>query len=135
MLVDLATTMDDFADVGSKVSTSKTDLKRPRDEGHARTGLRVYETLPPQLLNAYGEAKFSKLPDSEVWKNLSKPLKSGAMYMTEFCSASDERRGIAANRWLHAMVMYCQHQLDEKTKQQNKAIMDTKKYDELYVEI
>ena len=130
--------MDDFAELGSKVSSSKGALKRMReddDKGQARPWLKVFETLPPQLLNAYGEAKYGKLPDSEVWKNLCKPLKSGAMYCTEFCSPSEERRGIATNRWLHAMVLYCNYQNDETVKKHNEAILKPAKYVELYKEI
>ena len=55
--------------------------------------------------------------------------------MTEFCSPTDERRGIAANRWLHAVVTYCKHQQSDKIKMQNKALLNEKKYEELYAEI
>ena len=30
------------------------------------------------MLNAYGEAKYARLGNPEVWKHMTKPLKSGA---------------------------------------------------------
>ena len=129
----VSSNVDDLGDIPQTV----LDLgeNRVREEGQARTYLKVYETLPPQLLNAYGEATYCKLSDCEVWKQLSKPLKSGAMYMTEFCAASEERRGIAANRWLHAVVLYCHYQVTEGIKAENKALLNTQVFDELYTEI
>ena len=129
--------MDDFGDLGSK-SSSKGAGKRMReddDKGQARILLKVFETLPPQLLNAYGEAKYGKLPDADVWKHLCKPLKSGAMYCTEFCSVSEERRGVATNRWLQTIIAYCQYQNEDKVKKQNEAILKPENYRELYEEI
>jgi len=72
------------------------------DRGEKRPWLKAFETAPVQMLNAYGEAKYARLGNPEVWKNMTKPLKSGAEYMTEFASKEVERRGIAANRWLHS---------------------------------
>ena len=89
-----------------------------------RKWLKVFETLPPQLLCAYGEAKYAKMSDPEVWRNLSQPPKSGAMYRTELCSKETERRGIGVNRWLKADLDYCVYQLDENVKKQNQVLLD-----------
>ena len=35
-------------------------------KGEKRKYLKIFETLPPQLHNAYGEAKFMKLDDATV---------------------------------------------------------------------
>ena len=127
--------MDDFGEVSKSAKGSGKRMREGEDQGQMRPWLKVFETLPPQLLNAYGAAKFGTLQDAEVWQHLCKPLKSGAMYCTEFCSASEERRGIAANRWLHAVVLYCEYQIDPKVKKQNESILNKAKYDELYAEI
>ena len=77
-----------------------------KDKGAKRTYLRVYETLPPQMLNAYGPGKFQKLSDRAVWTSMTEPLKSGAMYMSELCSKERERQGVGINRALHAFKVY-----------------------------
>ena len=79
--------------------------------------------MPAQLLSAYGEAKFGKLSDQDVWGHLSQPLKSGAMYCTELCSKDAERRGTGINRWLHAMLSYCRYQKAPDVMKQNQFIM------------
>ena len=43
--------------------------KTSPDKGVAREYLKVWETAPAQLLNAYGVAKFVEMPDVEVWKH------------------------------------------------------------------
>ena len=54
---------DDF---GPSTGTSKTAKRALGDsKGAKRSWLKVYETLPPQMLNAYGPAKFAKMSDSE----------------------------------------------------------------------
>ena len=40
-----------------------------REQGHKREWLQVFETLPPQMLNAYGPAKFAKMSDESVWQS------------------------------------------------------------------
>ena len=130
---------DDFGNIQGN------DSQTPGKSGIAPSGsaassekrkwLKVFETLPPQLLCAYGEAKFAKMADEEVWKNFSQPLKSGAMYMTELCSKETERRGIGVNRWLKADLDFCVYQLDENVKKQNQALLDATKFKELYAEI
>ena len=116
-----------------KGEKSKAAVKE--GSGIKRPWLKCFETLPPQLLNAYGEAKFSKLSDAEVWRNFCEPLKSGAEYMTELCANDHERRGVGINRWLHAMVMYCEYQLDPMVKRWNEALLVSQKCEELYDEI
>ena len=105
------------------------------DEGAAREYLKVFETLPATLLNVYGEAKYVKLADAEVWKNLCQPMKSGAKYMTELCSSDEERRGVGLNRWLHALLVFCKYQNTDVVKKQNKFLLQAKLTDELYTEI
>ena len=50
-----------------------------------REELRVYETMPAQMLNAYGMAGFAQMGHQKVWEDLNKPLKTGAKYMSEYC--------------------------------------------------
>ena len=54
-----------------------------QDSGGPRSYLKCFETLGPQMLNAYGEAKYAKMADEDIWKHMSKEQKSGAMWMTE----------------------------------------------------
>ena len=42
-----------------------------------REWLKVYETLPAQLLNVYGEAKYGGMADKAVWEHLNKPFTVG----------------------------------------------------------
>ena len=127
---------DDFAENGSdgaaQSSQVSTEKKRPAEK---RAWLKVYETLPCQMLNAYGPAKFAKLSDETVWAALSEPLKSGGMYMTELCSMEPERRGVGINRMLHAMKLYCEYQKTADVMKQNKAIIKEAMYDKVYQEI
>ena len=46
-----------------------------------------YATAPSQLLNCYGAARFAKLSDELMWRELCKPQKSGDVWHTEMCSA------------------------------------------------
>ena len=102
---------DDFGSLTEPLETPLKGYKRQHpDTGKEREWLRVYETVPAQMLNAYGEAKHTKLSDAVVWEAMTRPLKSGAKYMTEYASADRERRGIAANRWLKALLDYCEYQ-------------------------
>ena len=130
----IPSTMDDF---GPMNTPQKSDRKRMRadEQGAEREWLRVYETGPAQMLNAYGQAKHVKLTDPVVWDAVSKPLKSGAKYMTEYASQSKERRGIAANRWLKSLLDYLEYQETEKGRKQNKVIMKEAMYEEFYEEI
>lgn len=126
---------DDFGDVRSKKEEPDAKKYRPGEKGETRPWIKVFETLPAQLLNVFGEAKYAKMSDEEVWKHFDTPLSSGAQYMTELCSKGDERRGIGLNRWLHAMVLYCEYQKDPETKKKNEALLKEDKAKELYAEI
>ena len=126
---------DDIGIIG-QASKSKGGLKSTaEDKGQKREYLKIFETLPPQMLNAYGPAKFAKLSDELVWKHFNQPLKSGGPYMTEFCSKEAERRGIGANRWLHAVMLFCQYQMEDGIKKQNEGLLIEEKCAELYAEI
>ena len=89
------------------------------DKGESRPWLRVYETAPAQLLNAYGVSKVVTMSDASVWDALVEPLSSGAMYGTELASETPERRGVGLNRACHALVEYCSLQLSENTRKAN----------------
>ena len=82
-----------------------TPPKRARyDKGERRPFLRVYETAPAQMLNAYGVSKVVTMPDSAVWDALVEPLSTGARYGTELASETPERRGVGLNRACHALL-------------------------------
>ena len=128
--------VDDFADLSSGIGKSAAKgVSKENDQGEKRPWLRVYETLPPQMLNAYGPAKFAKMSDQSVWTAISEPLKSGAEYMSELCSSQAERRGVGINRTLHALKLYCEYQQDPKIREQNKKVLNEKIQEELYQEI
>ena len=92
--------MDDFGNLREKVSDPvRKKARLMEDGGSERPWLKVYETLPPQLLNAYGEAKYTRMPDEKVWDSFSSPQKTGAKYMTELCSNERERRGVGIIRF------------------------------------
>ena len=64
---------DDFGPIG-KASKNSPDMgakRKAEDQGEQRQYLKVFETLGPQLLNAYGEAKFTKVEDKDVWEAFS----------------------------------------------------------------
>ena len=48
------------------------------EQGEKRKWLKIYETLPNQLLNAYGAAKCIKMSDSDMWAEMKRPLATGA---------------------------------------------------------
>jgi len=104
------------------------------DKGTKRTWLKVFETMPVQMLNAYGQAKFARRSDKEVLHHLCQPLKSGAVSMTELTSPTEERRGIGVNRFLHAEKLYLEYQNQEEVKRGNGIIMKEELYNEFYAE-
>ena len=84
--------------------------KKPKgEEPGDREELRVYETMPAQMLNAYGMAGFAQIGHPKVWEDLNKPLKTGAKYMTELCSPVEERRCVGINRMLQTLVEYLKY--------------------------
>ena len=78
--------------------------KRKAVDNQPRETLRVFETLPAQMLNAYGMASYAQMPHEKVWDELNKPLKTSAKYMTELCSLEPQRRGVGINRFLQVFV-------------------------------
>jgi len=132
---------DEFAKVFAGCDTIAGDggvsdpKKRKIETGNSREYLRVYETLPPQLLNAYGMAAYSKMPLEKVWDQLNKPQKTGAKYLTELCSSEVERRSVGINRFLQVLVEYLKYQKSDIIKKQNEFIMKPDVYDQVYKEI
>ena len=55
--------------------------------------------------------------------------------MTEYASLREERRGVAANRYLQVVVAFCKYQLQKETKRQNEVLSEGKKCRELHEEI
>ncbi len=106
-----------------------------QDAGGPRAYLKCFETLAPQMLNAYGEAKYAKMADEDVWKHMSTELKSGAMWMTEYAAIDPERRGTATNRWLQVQIAFCQQQKSASQRQKNAFVMLPDKLACLYDEI
>ena len=106
--------------------------KRKAAEQGQRENLRVYETLPATLLNAYGMAGFTQMEPEKVWEDMNKPLKTGAKYMTELCSAENERRGVGINRFLQVLVEYLKYQKTDRMMKQNEFILKPEIYEQLY---
>jgi len=124
---------DDFAQL--KPAGKGDGDKHGSASGQKRKWLMVYETLPSQVLNMYGAAKYIKMKDGDVWKHMSKPLKTGAAYMTELADESDERRGTGLNRWLQIVLGYCKTQKDPEQKKRNDFVLKPEVVTELYQEI
>ena len=77
----------DFDEQGPNTQVSGPPKKRAKVEtGEPRIYLKVFETAPAQMLNAYGQGTFVLLPDDKVWAALIKPLATGAKYGTELAS-------------------------------------------------
>jgi len=127
----------DFRPKSADTGTIGTSATRVNDKpiGRKREYLMAFETLPAQMLNVYGPAKYMKLSDGEVWKHFAEPLKTGAVWMTEYCSKEDERRGVGFNRWAHSQLTYCRYQLQDHVKEQNQFVLAPEIYKELYDEI
>ena len=109
--------------------------KRQKRDDSSRESLRIYETLPPQMLNAYGMAGFHRMPHEKVWEEMSKPLKTGAKYMTELCSDNVERRGVGINRFEQTLVEFLKYQMSEVVKKQNELILRPEVFTKVYQEI
>ena len=126
----------DFALMGGPAAQTGAPAtgENPKDQ-KKREWLKVYETLPSQLLNVYGPNKFAKLSDKQVWTQMQEPLKSGALWMSEMCSNEPERRGVGINRFIHAMKSFCEYQKDPSVTAANKAVLNPPMFDELYAEI
>ena len=127
---------DDFGSLMATVKSNDNEYKEKSEkQGEKRPYLRPYETIPDQWLNVYGPAKFQKMSDSAVWKEMSEPQRTGAVYMSECCSKKPERRGVGANRGIHAILTFLEYNLDPKIKEQNEKVLEKRIYTELYAEI
>ena len=90
----------------SQSSQTMSQQENPKHrKGEKRKYMLAYETVPAQMLNVYGRATFPDMSDEAVWKHMNEPLKTGAEYMTEYCSMDSERRGVAFNRFCLSMVL------------------------------
>ena len=127
----MALPADDFSDMVSPPAP----VIKGAGKGIKRSWLKAFETAPSQMLNTYGLARYSIMSDEEVWGNVTRPLKSGAVYMTEYASETAERRGIAINRWLKSLYDYLEYQRTAEQKKKNKFILKETVYDMFYAEI
>ena len=100
-----------------------------------RDWLKVWETAPAQLLNAAGQSNYPKMSPEQVWKDLGQPQRNGAVFSTEYHSQKEERRGVAVNRWLLPVIIFCKYQKEDTTRTQNLALLNAQKCKELYDEI
>ena len=103
--------------------------------GIKRSWLKIYETLPNQLLNGYGQSKFVNIPDKEMWQSMGEPIRSGAPCMSELCFSDKERRGVGINRWLQPLESYMKYQQEERNKKHNQMILSERIFTEVYAEI
>ena len=60
-----------------------TKRQKREAEGEQRAYLRVFETAPAQMLNAFGQGQSVYLSDEKVWHALCQALPTGAKYGTE----------------------------------------------------
>jgi len=130
--------LSDFALLAGKGAADKVGDKKRKleeDKGQTRKYLKVFETLPPMLLNAYGEARYTGMSDPAVWAQLVKPLNSGAEWMTEFAAKEAERRGIGFNRWALSVKVYMEYQNKPEVKQYNEFILKPELVTAFYEEI
>ena len=118
----------------AKTSEGVSSKRKAVEQGQ-RENLRVYETLPAQLLNAYGMAGFAQMEQEKVWEDMNKPLKTGAKYMTELCSADPKRRGVGINRFLQVLVEYLKYQKTDRMMKQNEFILKPEIYEQLYKDL
>jgi len=116
----MALPVDDFSLDG--VTTDTTGIKGA-GKGIKRTWLKAFETAPAQMLCAYGLAKHATLSNEAVWDAVAQPLKSGALFMTEYADEDAERRGVAINRWLKSLYDYLQYQKTPAQKKKNEFII------------
>jgi len=100
-----------------------------------RNWLKVYETLPCQLLKGYGAAKYVKIDDKDMWIQMHEPLRSGASCMSELCMSETDRQGVGINRWLLPLKSYLEYQNENVNKVRNKMILNVQMFDQVYAEI
>ena len=129
---------DDFGPLAQSSGAEKrsaADAALSKDAGMPRKWLKVFENLPSQLLNVYGEAKYHKSSDATLWAHMCEPLKSGASWASEWCDSDDGRRGVATNRWVLTVHQWCKTQLTPERKYQNEKVLNSGMFTELYSEI
>ena len=124
--------VDDFAPSGEKPAQPE---KVSLPVGQKRKWLRVYETVPSQVLNGYGASKYFRLEDEGVWKHMNYALKTGAQYMIELCDESPERRGVGINRWLQVLNEYMNHQISTRGRKHNEFVLNPSIFKEVYEDI
>ena len=125
--------VDDCGPQGEQVPVQKEKIPLP--VGQKRKWLRVYETVPCQVLNGYGASKYFRLEDEGVWKHMNYALQTGAQWMTELCDESHERRGVGINRWLQVLNEYMNHQVSARGRKQNEFVLKPSICKELYDDI
>eukprot|EP00959_Pyramimonas_sp_CCMP1952_P071991 1503558-Pyramimonas_sp.AAC.1 len=75
---------DDFgATAGASADPAKKRSATNAEEEPTRKWLKSFETVPCQLLNAYGASRFPKMSDDQVWAAMGAPLRSGAVCAAE----------------------------------------------------
>ena len=72
----------DFDD-GASSQGGPTKRQKREADGEPRAYLRVFETAPAQMLNAFGQGQSVYLSDEKVWHALCQALPTGAKYGTE----------------------------------------------------
>ena len=122
--------VDDFGSVGRPSKSRRTE-----EHGVPREYLRPYETIPAQVLNVYGPARYATMTDEDMWMHLGKGLGTGAASMTELRFESKERRGVGINRWLHAVKTYMEYNKKEEVQKKNQKILRDDVYAALYSEM
>jgi hypothetical protein len=128
----------DFQLLSGQGTVDKAEAKKRKleaDKGETRAFLKIFETLPAQLLNAYGEARYAGMTDRAVWDQLVKPLNSGAQWMTEFAAKEAERRGIGFNRWALSVKVYMEYQNKPEVKKYNDFILKPELFASFYEEV
>jgi len=124
--------VDDFSFDGVSIETTGA---KGAGKGTKRTWLKAFETAPAQMLCAYGLAKHATLSNEAVWDAVVQPLKSGALFMTEYADEDAERRGVAINRWLKSLYDYLQYQKTPVQKKKNEFILNENVIKMFYEEI
>ena len=123
--------VNDFGEV-ILPSTSQSSVSDEKPgKGVKRKHLLAFETVPAQMLNVYGRATFPDMTDDEVWRHMQQPLKSGGIYMTEFCSDEDERRGVGFNRFCLSLVSWMKYNMSETVMIHNKRILNPEIFQQL----
>jgi len=84
----------DFDDVASPSHGGPSKRQKREAEGEQRAYLRVFETAPAQMLNAFGQGQFVYLSDEKMWHALCQPLPTGAKYGTELADQEYLRKSL-----------------------------------------